>query len=166
MVHWVYSTRLNNRTLNGFLLVQMVVYLAITALIVLFTMQWAVSAMMHYRCISHHSSRAIAMTCATDVWMRDMRGALGPLHHYRDMWLWSMGDTYVAWYLKDHALIRAEGSYKNVVWHERIHSLMAEEIELLDMRSEPGMASIRIEGAKGPLSEVHAHCTRTVHTYV
>jgi hypothetical protein len=144
----------------------MVVYLAITALVVLFTMQWAVSAMMHYRRITHHSSRIIAMTCATDVWMRDMRSATGPLYNHHDTWLWCIGDTYVAWYLKDHALIRAEGSYSHTVWHERIHTLMAEEIELLDIHYEPGMASIRIEGTKGPLSETPYHFMRMVHTYV
>jgi len=144
----------------------MVVYLALTALIVLFTMQWAVSAMMHYRRITHHSSRVIAMTCATDVWMRDMRSAVGPLHNQHDTWLWCTGDTYVAWYLKDHALIRAEGSYTHAVWHERMQSLMAEEIEVLDIRTEPGMASLCIEEIQCPRSQTPYRCTRMVHTYV
>jgi len=159
------STRLSRGAAGGFLLIQLVVYLAITAMIVLFTMQWAVSALMHYYRIAQRNRMVITMTCATDVWVRDTRSSCGPLHYHQNKWLWSLGDSYVAWYLKDHDLVRAEGSYTHDRWHERTRTLMAEKIESLDICSEADIVLLRIESAKDALCQAPYSCTRMVHTY-
>jgi len=144
----------------------MVVYLAITALIVLCTMQWAVSALTHYHRITHSNSAIAATTCALDVWMRDMRRAIGPFQRDHDRWIWQVGDTYIAWYLKETSLLRAEGTYAHGIWHERVQSLMTEGVASVTMDYKQPIASITVQLAATSSWDKPYCCTRNVRMYV
>lgn len=122
------SASLNMRQ-SGFLLLHMIVYLAVLTLIVLYVIQWAVSVLTHHSAVTKKGNQILAMTAACDVWVRDMRGLSGAIHHYEQDWIWKAHNGYVCWRLVNNNLIRAEGTYVNNTWHTQSQSLMAECIK-------------------------------------
>lgn len=117
----------------GFLLMQMVVYLALTALCMLYTMQWIAATVLQGSAVMKKTIAAYTVSAATDVWMRDMRAILGPLHYQDTAWIWQKGVAHVRWYLVDSRLIRSEGIYKDGIWQARAQSLMAENVTKVTM---------------------------------
>jgi hypothetical protein len=142
----------------------MMIYIALVALIIMYTMQWAVTAMAQHRPGMQKNNLIMTIACASDVLVRDLRNAYNREIHYdkQGRWIWQGDATCIAWYVKDNQLFRAEGSYSNTVWHEHTHSLMVEGIEMLRIDDHHGNVRALITAVNTNVEAAGYICTRIV----
>lgn len=128
---------MNKHSCAGFLLLEFLVYMALTASILLCSAYWVTGIYARTLTVLRQGSKHTAVYAATDLLIRDLRQAPADSRYWKkvseNQYVWTQDAVDVGWSINKGTLIRTQGAYNAAAdtWHDAHKSIIASNIESL-----------------------------------